>query len=321
MADHEEESTLTVLVAITANLGIAVAKGIAGAVSGSAAMLSEAAHSVADTTNQALLLVAVKRSSRPADSRHQFGYGRERYFWTLLAAVGIFVGGGVFAVLQGIRELTGGHGEGGHYALSFAVLGIAFVLESISWSQAVRQLRGDARRTDRSFRDQLWHTSDPAATTVFFEDTAALAGLVIAGAGVGLHQATGQHFWDPLASIAIGLLLTVVAFLLGKENRSLIVGEAADPRLQEALTELLSSYPQVTSVQELLTMVTGRQEVLVAARLDLEDDLRAAEVEALARRMERDIAAAHPTVRHFFVDVTADGKQNEADMRGGPAAV
>jgi divalent metal cation (Fe/Co/Zn/Cd) transporter len=205
--------------------------------------------------------------------------------------------------------------------LSFAVLGIAFVLESISWSQAVRQLRGDARRTDRSFRDQLWHTSDPAATTVFFEDTAALAGLVIAGAGVGLHQATGQHFWDPLASIAIGLLLTVVAFLLGKENRSLIVGEAADPRLQEALTELLSSYPQVTSVQELLTMVTGRQEVLVAARLDLEDDLRAAEVEALARRMERDIAAAHPTVRHFFVDVTADGKQNEADMRGGPAAV
>jgi cation diffusion facilitator family transporter len=320
MADQDQESTFTVLVAICANLGIAVAKGIAGAVSGSAAMLSEAAHSVADTTNQGLLLVAVKRSSRPADARHQFGYGRERYFWTLLAAVGIFVGGGVFAVLQGIRELTGGHGEGGHYALSYAVLGIAFVLESISWTQAVRQLRGDARRTDRSFRDQLWHTSDPAATTVFFEDTAALAGLVIASAGVGLHQATGQHFWDPLASIAIGLLLTVVAFLLGKENRSLIVGEAADPRLQQALTDLLSSYDEVTSVQELLTMVTGRREVLVAARLDLEDDLRAAEVEALARRMERDIAAAHPTVRHFFVDVTADGKQNQADMRlDGPA--
>jgi cation diffusion facilitator family transporter len=309
MADHDEESTLTVLVAITANLAIAVAKGIAGALSGSAAMLSEAAHSVADTTNQGLLLVAVKRSSRPADARHQFGYGRERYFWTLLAAVGIFVGGGVFAVLQGIRELTGGHGERGHFALSYAVLGIAFVLESVSWLQAVRQLRGDAVRTDRSFRDQLWHTSDPAATTVFFEDSAALAGLVLAGAGVGLHQATGQHFWDPLASIAIGLLLTVVAFVLGKENRSLIVGEAADPRLQQSLNELLSSYDEVTSVQELLTMVTGRREVLVAARLDLEDDLRAAEVEALARRMEGDIAAAHPSVRHFFVDVTADGKK------------
>jgi cation diffusion facilitator family transporter len=303
---HEDESTTTVIVAILANLGIAVAKGIAGAVSGSAAMLSEAAHSVADTTNQGLLLVAVKRSNRPADERHQFGYGRERYFWTLLAAVGIFVGGGVFAVLQGVHELLGKGAEGGHYALSYAVLGLAFVLESVSWLQAVRQLRADAGRTDRSFRDQLWHTSDPAATTVFFEDSAALAGLVLAGAGIGLHQATGQSYWDPLASIAIGLLLTVVAYLLGKENRSLIVGEAADPRLQASVTELLTSYDEVTSLGELLTMVVGSGEVLVAARLDLQDDLRAAEVEALARRMEREIQERHPSVRHFFVDVTAD---------------
>src|SRR4051794_37112688 len=149
-------------------------------------MLSEAAHSVADTTNQMLLLVAVKRSNRPADERHPFGYGRERYFWSLLAAVGIFVGGGVFAVYQGVSHLVGGHGEGGHYALTYAVLGIAFVLESISWTQAVRQLRGDARKTERTFRDELWATSDPAATTVFLEDTGAIAGLAIAAAGVGL---------------------------------------------------------------------------------------------------------------------------------------
>ena len=311
MAGHEDESTATVIVAILANLGIAIAKGIAGALSGSAAMLSEAAHSVADTTNQGLLLVAVRRSNKPADERHPFGYGRERYFWSLLAAVGIFVGGGVFAILQGGRELIDPGGEHGHYVLSYIVLGISFLLESASWTQAVRQLRADARRTNSGFRDQLWHTTDPAATTVFFEDTAALAGLLLAALGVGLHQATGHHQWDSIASISIGLLLTVVAFTLGRLNRSLIVGEAADPRLQRTVHDLLSSYDEVTSVDELLTMVVGRGEVFVAARLDLEDDLTAAQVEALARRMEREIQERESFVKHFFVDVTADAKRSQ----------
>lgn len=303
---HEDESTLTVVVAICANTGIAIAKAIAGVLSGSSAMLSEAAHSLADTTNQVLLLVAVKRSNRPPDERHPFGYGRERYFWTLLAAVGIFVGGGVFAVYHGISSLVSDAHEGGHYALTYAVLGIAFVLESVSCAQAVRQLRADARRTKRTFRDELWDTSDPAATTVFFEDTGALAGLVVAAAGVGLSQATGNHFWDPLASILIGVLLAMIAYVLGRENRSLIIGEAADPRLRESLVALIRTYPEVTSVDELLSMVTGRGQVLVAAKIDLEDDLRAAEIEAMARRMEAEIQDKHPTVRHFFVDVTAD---------------
>src|SRR4051794_30003403 len=301
------------MVAILANFGIAVAKAIAGILSGSAAMLSEAAHSIADTSNQGLLLVAVKRSNKPADKRHPFGYGRERYFWSLLAAVGIFVGGGVFAIQQGIRGLTGGGGEHGHFALSYTVLAIAFVLEGVSWSQAVRQLRADALETRRSFRDQLWHTSDPAATTVFFEDPAALCGLLLAAAGVGLHQMTGNDFWDPLASIAIGLLLTVVAFLLGKENRSLIVGEAADPRLQYDVEQRLRAYDGVTSVDELLTMVTGSGQVLVAARLDLDDELLASDVEALARQMEHDIQTAHPTITHFFVDITADHQKPLGD--------
>jgi cation diffusion facilitator family transporter len=308
VAAQEQESTLTVVVALLANLGIAIAKGIAGGLSGSAAMLSEAAHSLADTTNQGLLLIAVHRSSRAADEKHPFGYGRERYFWSLLAAVGIFVGGGVFAIMQGGRELLDPGGEHGHYTLTYAVLAIAFLLEGTSFAQALRQLRKDARRTGRSLSDQLWHTTDPATTTVFFEDSAALTGLVIAGLGVGLHQATGHHQWDSIASISIGLLLTVVAFLLGKENRSLIVGEAADPRLQRAISELLSSYDEVTSVDELMTMVTGRGEVFVAAHLDLEDTLSAAEVEALARRMEREVKEREPFVKHFFVDVTADAK-------------
>lgn len=303
---QKDESTLTVVVAIIANLVVAIAKGLAGVLSGSAAMLSEAAHSLADTTNECLLLVAVKRSNRPADARHQFGYGRERYFWTLLAAVGIFVGGGVFAVQEGVRQLLGSGAEGGHWTITYGVLGAAFVFESVSWMRAIKQLREDGRRTHRRFRDQVWDTTDPTATTVFFEDSAALIGLALAALGVGLHQATGNPYWDSAASIAIGLLLTGVAFLLGKENRSLIVGEAADPRLQESVTQLLSGYPEVTQVEELLTMVIGRGEILVAARLDLEDDLRAAEVEDLARRMEHDVIERSPMVRHFFVDVTAD---------------
>jgi len=311
-----EESTLTVLVAIAANLGIAVAKGVAGALSGSAAMISESAHSLADTTNEALLLVAVKRSSKPPDARHQFGYGRERYFWTLLAAVGIFVGGGVFSVLQGVNELRGPGHESGHYRLTYIVLAVSFVLESLSWLQAWRQLRSDAATQDRGFHRQLWDTSDPAVTTVFFEDSAALVGLAIAALGVGLHQATGNHLWDGLASCAIGLLLTVVAFALASENRSLLIGEAADPRLQASLMELLSSYDEVDAVDEVLTSVIGRGEVLVAARIDLDDDLSARQVEALARRMERDIEQAHPSVKHFFLDVTADANRAAPSTEG-----
>lgn len=301
-----EDSTATVVVATAANLGIAVAKGVAGALSGSAAMISESAHSVADTMNEAMLLVAVRRSGRPADERHPFGYGRERYFWTLLAAVGIFVGGGVFSVLQGVNELRGSSHEGGHFLLTYLVLAVSFVLESVSWVQAFHQLRSDATRMGRGFVRELWDTTDPAVTTVFFEDTAALAGLAIAALGVGLHQATGSNVWDGLASIVIGAVLAGVAVTLGRENRSLLIGEAADPRLQTAIAELLSSYAEVDAVDEVLTSVIGRGAVLVAARIDLDDDLRAGDVEALARRMERDVMEAHPSVRHFFLDITAD---------------
>jgi cation diffusion facilitator family transporter len=176
----------------------------------------------------------------------------------------------------------------------------------VSWRQAHRQLRSDAASMERNFRRQLWDTSDPAVTTVFFEDTAALIGLVIAATGVTLHQVTGNHIWDGLASVAIGLLLAVVGFLLGRENRSLLIGEAADSRLHDALVELLSSYDEVDAVDEVLTTVIGRGEVLVAARIDLDDDLRAAQVEALARRMESEITTQFPQVKHFFLDVTAD---------------
>jgi len=301
-----EDSTRTVVVAGLANLGIALAKTVAGLLSGSAAMLSEGAHSFADTLNEGFLFTSVRTSDRPADERHPFGYGRERYFWTLLAAVGLFVGGGVFSIMQGVGELREGGSEGGHFLVSYAVLAVSAVLEFISWLQARHQLREDAQRNDRGLQRQVWDTTDPAVTTVFLEDSAALVGLALAALGIGLHQATGNGVWDGVASVAIGVLLCGVGVVLAKENRSLLIGEAADPRLREALVELLSSYDEVDAVEEVLTSVIGRGAVLVAARIDLDDDLRAGEVEALARRMERDITARHPMVRHFFLDITAD---------------
>jgi cation diffusion facilitator family transporter len=190
--------------------------------------------------------------------------------------------------------------------LTYVVLGISLVLESVSFFQALRQLREDAARTRRTFRRELWDTSDPTVTTVFLEDTAAIAGLLLAATGVALHQLTGNHLWDGLASMAIGVLLIAVAVTLGRENRSLLIGEAADPRLQDSIVELLSSYDEVDAVDEVLTTVIGRGQVLVAARIDLDDDITAGQVETMARRMERDVVAQHPTVRHFFLDVTAD---------------
>jgi divalent metal cation (Fe/Co/Zn/Cd) transporter len=196
---------------------------------------------------------------------------------------------------------------------------VAAVLEFTSWLQARKQLRRDARRMRRGFRHQLWATSDPAATTVFAEDSAALIGLALAGTGVGLHQLTGNAYWDSLASIAIGALLAVVAVVLGRENKSLIIGESADPRLVEAVRTELAAYPQVSAVDDVLTMVLGRGEVLVAARVDFDDDLHAGELESVARRMEREIAGNHPPVRHFFLDITADSNTPDGGAAVDPA--
>src|SRR6195952_807978 len=186
MADDQssgDESVGTVLVAGGANLAIAIAKLAGGLVSGSTAMLAEAAHSFADTLNQVFLMAALKRSKKPADSQHPFGYGMERYFWSLIAAVGIFVLGAGYSIYEGIRAVLDPE-ELGSLLVSYIVLALGFVLEGSSWLKAVRQLRGEAVEQDRGFFEHLWITPDPTAKTVAFEDTAALIGLVLAGAGI-----------------------------------------------------------------------------------------------------------------------------------------
>ncbi|HEX3812234.1 MAG TPA: cation diffusion facilitator family transporter [Mycobacteriales bacterium] len=299
-----ERSTRTVLVALASNAVVAVAKIIAGVASGSSAMLSEGAHSVADTTNEVFLLTALWRSSRPADRSHPFGYGMERFFWSLLAAVGIFVSGAAFSIYEGVKGLVGQPAELGNPILSYAVLGFAFITEGISLITAVRQLRGEARSTGRPTMEHVRRSPDPTVKTVFSEDSAALVGLAMAATGLGLRQATGAPQWDAAAALAIGLLLAFVAIRLGHGTKELLIGAAADPELREQVWQELAGAAEVDAVVEVLTMQLAPEEVLVAARLDLVDGIDSDGLEALSTRLDEELQERHPEITQVFLDAT-----------------
>ncbi|WP_326567201.1 cation diffusion facilitator family transporter [Amycolatopsis rhabdoformis] len=305
MSEQEEkggESTLTVLLAGGVNLAIAILKLIAGIITGSGAMLSEAAHSVADTITEVLLLTALKRSERPADRIHPFGYGKERYFWSLLAAVSIFASGAMFALYEGFTTVFGESEEQTNPIVGYSVLGIAFVLEGTSWLQAIRQVRNESRQEGRSFFAYLRMIDDPAPKTVLFEDSAALIGLLLAFGGIGLHQLTGSSVWDGIASILIGVLLACVAYLLGRTNRGLLIGRQADPRIVRGVRDHLGSAPEIEAVVDLQTMLMGTDQVLVCARVDFDDSLGAADVEFACVRIAGELTAGFHDVTEVFIE-------------------
>lgn len=303
------ETRRTVVIALGMNAVIAAAKLVVGLLSGSSAMLSEAAHSVADTTNELFLLASLRRSTRTPDSDHPFGYGKEQFFWSLLAAVGIFVSGAVFSIYQGVTGLVHPGGEhGGELLISYAVLLVSFIAEGASWWTAVTQLRTEARATGRGIFEHLRRSSDPTLKTVFSEDSAALAGLLLAAAGIGLHAITGSARWDAAGALAIGALLAVVAIGLGRDTKELLIGEAADPELRQALAAELAAEPEVNAVVELLTMQLGADQLLVAARLDLADGLDSDAIEAFAARIDAGLQHRHAQVTQVFLDPTGARK-------------
>ncbi len=305
----DRRTRVTVLVALGANLLIAVAKAVGGVVSGSPALLSEAAHSVADSFNEVFLLAALRRSRRPADARHPFGYGKERFFWSLLAAVGIFVMGGCFSFFQGFEALRQGTREtSGGYVVGLIVLGVALLAEGGSLLRALYQVR--ARGGRAALRD-------PALRTVVAEDGTAVLGVSLAIAGMALHMATGQVAWEASASLAIGVLLVYVAYRLGREARDQLIGQAADPELSGRIRALLRAQPEIDSVESLFTMKLGLDSILVAARIDLVPGLDSERVEEVADRIKRSLAATFPAADQIFLDVT-DGADGEA--RQSPAA-
>jgi cation diffusion facilitator family transporter len=296
------ESTLTVLVAMGANAGIGVLKLVAGLFTGSAAMFAEAAHSVADTVTEVLLLTALKRSDRRPDREHPFGYGKERFFWALIAAVSIFVSGAVFAAYEGISTMLGEGEEQTLAWVAYAVLGVSFLLEGTSWVQAVRQLRTEARKDDVSPLQWLRQTDDPTVKTVFFEDSAALIGLLLALLGVGLHQLTGSAFWDGLASVLIAVLLSGVAYILGGTNKGLLIGRQADRRTVYQLRDALADRVEVEQVVDLLTMMVGTDQILLCARLDFDDNLDAASLERACADIDADMRNRFPDLQDIFVE-------------------
>jgi cation diffusion facilitator family transporter len=294
----------TVLIALVANAVIALAKLVGGLSVGSAAMLAEGAHSIADTANQGLMLVSLRLGERKADEQHPFGYGKERFFWTFLVAVMIFFAGAVFSVGEGVTRMFESHESTGSFWVSYLILGIAGISEGVSFARAFRQTRASAREADMGLLEFVRWSKEPTTKTVFSEDAAALAGLVIAFGGILLQQLTGSHRWDAGAAILIGLLLVAVAIALGRDVKGLLIGEAARERDQSAIRATVEARTEVERLVDLRTMYVGPRSLLVAARVDLVDGVDGDRVERMAEEVDAELHRAVPDVSDVYLDPT-----------------
>jgi cation diffusion facilitator family transporter len=296
-------SLTTILVAFAANLLVAVAKTVAAVVTGSASILAEAAHSWADTGNEIFLLVADRRSRRPRDRRHPFGFGREAYVWSLLAALGLFVAGAAVSVTHGVQELI--HPEPAtNFVVGYVVLAVSFVLEGISFLRSVRQARPAAEFLERDLIGGVLATSDPTLRAVFAEDSAALIGLVIAAVALGAHQVTGSSTPDAIGSILVGLLLAAVATVLINRNRQFLIGEEASPNVRAATIEALLAEPEVARVTYLRLEIVGPRLVSVVGDVDLTGDDTESNLAVRLRALEAKIDAS-PAVAGVVLSLSA----------------
>jgi cation diffusion facilitator family transporter len=286
--EQRDESVFTVIVAMAANALIAVAKTVAAVITGSASMVAEAAHSWADTGNEAFLLIAERQGGRPRDAAHPRGYGRDTYIWSLFAAVGLFTAGSVVSVVHGISQLRAEE-EPANYLVNYVVLAIAFVLEGISFRQAVRQTRGDAAAWGLRPLSFINRTSNPTLRAVFLEDFVALIGLVLAAFGVGLHQLTGTPVWDALGSIAVGLLLGVAAIFLINRNRQFLVGQSVSPEIWDRALTTLLAHKEIERVTYLHLEYVGPMRFFVVGAVDLTGDDPESRLAVRLRRLEAEL--------------------------------
>ncbi|HEY1823228.1 MAG TPA: cation diffusion facilitator family transporter [Trebonia sp.] len=292
----------TVIVAGAANILVGLVKLTAGIMTGSSAMLAEAAHSAADTIDQMLLLLSLRQAERPASREHPFGHGQERYFWSLLAAFGIFIAGGGFSVFEGILALSRGQQE--NFLIDYVALAIAFAAEGTSLARAFWQVRGEARQRHVELLDHVESSPDITVKVALFEDSAAVVGLVIAALGIGLSQLTGSPAWDGGASIAIGVLLVILAIKLGLDSKDLLIGRAASPELEDLIRDEIESRPGVDALLDLRTMHMGPDSLIVAARVALNDEISANQAEDLADEIDRGLSDKLPLQPYVFIDPT-----------------
>jgi cation diffusion facilitator family transporter len=295
------ESRVLVLLALAANSAIAVLKFVAAAISGSSAMLAEGFHSVADAGNQLFLLRGTSASRLGPSVRFAFGRGKEIYFWSFMVAVFLFVGGGVVAFVQGLDKVRHPHeGEGG-FVFNLVVLGIAACFELlIAFVPAVKEF--NRRRGSRGVWRTLRDSKDPALLVVLFEDSVAVLGITVAATGLVLAEATGDPVWDGIASMVIGVLLCLVAWMLAIETKGLLLGESASRSTRSAIRAGALSIPEVDRVESLLTMHLGPEEVLVNMDLGLEAGLSAEQVDDVVRRVEAEIRRLVPEATRVFIE-------------------
>ena len=301
MADgsaHGKETTGVILRAFTANIGIAVAKFVAAFITGSSAMLTEGVHSLVDSVNQLLLWHGGRRAAKPADDLHPLGYGRELYFWSFVVAMLVFALGAGISLYEGVTHIA--HPEPTTSPLvAFGVLAVAFALESWSLKAALAQF--NAARGDKGVIEAIRDTKDTTTLIVLLEDSAAVAGLVIAAAGIGLELATGNAAWDGVASVMIGLVLAGVSVTLLNEAKDLLIGESADPRLVEQLRRVALEREGIERIDEVLTIHLSPDEVVCTISADFRDSLSAGRVEQITREIENAIAAQFPQVTRVYL--------------------
>jgi len=297
-----EGATRAVLAAFAGNLAIAITKAIAAYVTGSGALVAETAHSVADSVNQILLYVGIRRSVQPPTERHPLGHGKERYFWALIVALFLFFAGGIFSMYEAYERLTHPQ-ELGAVWVGFLVLVLSMVFESFSLSVAVREVQHAAREERVPVGRFLQQLRDPALRTVLYEDSAALAGLLAAIAGLGLTVLTNDHRFDALASAVIGVILIYVAYQLAWSARGLIVGEAPPEEVIETLRVAIAREPGIDKIIDLRAVQMGTKQLLVLARVSMRDNIPAGQAERVLARLRERLQREHPEVMDSYVEI------------------
>ena len=297
-----EGTTRAVLAAFAGNLAIAITKAVAAYLTGSGALVAETAHSVADSVNQILLYVGIRRSVQPPTDKHPLGHGKERYFWALIVALFLFFGGGLFSIYEAYERFTHPQ-ELGLVWVGFLVLGLSMVFETFSLSVAVREVRHAAHEQRIPVRRFLQQLRDPALRTVLYEDSAALAGLVAAIVGLGLTVVTGDHRFDALASAVIGLILIYVAYQLAWGARGLIVGEAPPEEMLEEIRATIASESGVDKIIDLRAVQMGTNQLLVLARVSVRNSIPAGDAERLLVRLRKRLHREHPEVMDSYVEL------------------
>ncbi len=296
------ESKQAVVAAIAGNVLIAVAKFGAAAFSGSAAMLSEAFHSLVDTGNDALMLYGMRTSRRPADAEHPFGYGHELYFWTLVVGILFFALGGGMSVVIGVMHIAQGRPPE-DVGWNYAVIAVAMVFEAGSWWYGFKAFRSEAR--GRGVVETIRESKDPTTFSVLLEDSAALIGLALAFAGIFLSMTLGAPWIDGVSSVLIGVLLCAVAVIMVYESKGLLVGEGVGKATLRGLRAIFAGDPSVERVDKMLTLYLGPDEVMLAIELRLRPGMKVEDIRHALSRLNHDVRSRYPRIRRTFIDTTS----------------